>query len=258
MNRLTLRVQYHLADHIFVHTDQMKHELVSEFGVSEGLITVISYGINNEVPHTDLTTDEAKRRLGIGPCERVILFFGNIAPYKGLDYLAAAFQQLRATGNDYRLIIAGKPKKGSEGYLQQIQDTIATYVNEGRVIQKIEHIVDEEVEIYFKAADVLVLPYREIFQSGVLFFGYSFGLPVIATDVGAMKENIIEGKTGFVCKPADTGQLVKAIETYFKSELFKHLNDNRPIIREYANSQHSWEEAGQKTRDVYAQLLEYR
>ena len=66
-----------------------------------------------------------------------------------------------------------------------------------------EFIPDEETEIYFKAADVLVLPYRHIYQSGVLFLGYSFGLPVLAADVGSLKDEIVEGKTGFVFRPED-------------------------------------------------------
>ena len=70
-----------------------------------------------------------------------------------------------------------------------------------------EYIPDDETELYFKAADVLVLPYRHIYQSGVLFLGYSFGLPVLAADVGALKEEIVEGKTGFVFKPEDSVDL---------------------------------------------------
>src|SRR3989449_9384190 len=65
VNRLSLRIQYWLADHIFVHTEKMRNELCAEFGVREPAVTVIPYGINNAVPDTDLTADEAKQRLGI-------------------------------------------------------------------------------------------------------------------------------------------------------------------------------------------------
>jgi glycosyltransferase involved in cell wall biosynthesis len=258
MNRVTLRVQYRLADHIFVHTEIMKRELMIDFGVRESSITVIAYGINNAVPHTDLIREEAKQRLGIGAGERTMLFFGYIASYKGLDYLVSAFQQIVVRSNDYRLIIAGKPKRGCEKYWQLIQETIAQNIEQGLVIQKIEHIQDDEAELYFKAADVLILPYREIFQSGVLFFGYSFGLPVIATDVGAMREDIVEGKTGFVCKPGDPGDMARAIETYFSSDLYKDLDNRRQEIRKYALERHSWDVVGQLTMNVYAKLLRDR
>ena len=64
-------------------------------------------------------------------------------------------------------------------------------------------ILDDETELYLKAADVLVLPYRYIYQSGVLFLGHSFGLPVIAADVGCLKDEIVEGQTGFIFRPED-------------------------------------------------------
>ena len=94
LNRLTLRIQYRLADHIFVHTNKMKLELHEQFGVRAERVTVIPFGINNSVPDTRLTPSEARRRLGIRDDEKAILFFGNIAPYKGLEYLTTAFQQI--------------------------------------------------------------------------------------------------------------------------------------------------------------------
>ena len=258
VNRLTLRIQYRLADHIFVHTDKMKSELVEDFKVSENSVTVIPYGINNAVPDTDLTSDEAKQRLGIRNGERTILFFGNIAPYKGLGDLIAAFQRIVTGHVDYRLIIAGRPKKGCEKYWEEIQRTISRGVNQARIIQKIDHIPDEETELYFKAADVLALPYRHIYQSGVLFLGYSFGLPVIAADVGNLREDVIEGKTGFLCKPEDPVDLARAIETYFASDLFQSLHTRRKEIRQYAHERHSWDVVGHMTRNVYAELLRTR
>src|SRR4029077_5114391 len=112
--------------------------------------------------------------------------------------------------------------RGAEAYWSGIQDTITRHVDPSRTFLKIEFVPDEATELYFKAADVLVLPYTEIFQSGVLFLGYSFGLPVIAADVGSMKEEIVEGRTGFLCKPRDPADIAAVIETYFESELFKN------------------------------------
>jgi D-inositol-3-phosphate glycosyltransferase len=258
VNRITLRVQYRLADHVFVHTEQMKRELLLDFGVHEGAVSVIPYGINNSVPDTDLTPTEAKQRLGIRGDERTILFFGVIRPYKGLEYLVDAFQQLAASHPEYRLIIAGEPRKGSEQYLDEIQRTINRHVNRGQVIEKIRYIPDEETELYFKAADVLALPYTHIFQSGVLFLAYSFGLPVIAADVGSLRDDIVPGETGYLCRPCDPINLAKAIEKYFKSDLYKNLDSRRQEVRDYSNAKHSWDIVGEITRKVYTQLLRER
>jgi glycosyltransferase involved in cell wall biosynthesis len=211
LNRLTLRMQYRLANHLFVHTEKMRREVIDEFGVHETQVTVIPFGINNAVPNIRLAPSDAKLRLGIREGERAILFFGNIAPYKGLEYLVAAFQHVLAQRDAYRLIIAGTPKN-CEGYWRTIRQAISDVVPSGRVLLRAEFIPDEETELYFKAADVLVLPYTHIYQSGVLFLGYSFGLPVIASDVGSLRKDIVEGKTGYVFKPEDSVDLARSIE----------------------------------------------
>jgi glycosyltransferase involved in cell wall biosynthesis len=255
LNRLSLRVQYRLADHIFVHTKAMKNELVEDFAVGERAITVIPLGFNTSVPHTDLTPSQAKRQLGIADAEKVILFFGRIGPYKGVEFLVAAFQLLIARGGDYRLLIAGKTERGYEKYGEKIKQTISNDGSRKRVIQRMEYVRDEETEVYFKAADVFVLPYTDVFQSGVLILGYGFGLPVIAADVGAFREEIIERETGFLCKPRDSVDLARTIEAYFQSDLFKTLNSRRPGIREYARTRYSWDIVSQATCTVYAKLL---
>jgi glycosyltransferase involved in cell wall biosynthesis/GT2 family glycosyltransferase len=253
LNRLTLRIQYRLADHIFVHTEKMKLELIKEFGVQGGRVTVIPFGINNAVSSTYLTPREAKLRLGLGNDTKAILFFGNIAPYKGLEYLITAFQQILARHDDYRLIIAGRPKN-SETYWATIQEAIHEDVQTGRVLLRADFVPDDETEVYFKAADVLALPYRHIYQSGVLFLAYSFGLPVLAANVGSLQDEIVEGKTGFVFKPEDALDLAMTIERYFASDLFARLDSRRQEIRDYAAGRHSWDVVGQMTTDVYASL----
>src|SRR5215813_5366374 len=82
LNRLTLKVQYRLVDHIFVHTQKMKNELLQDFGVRAQAVTIIRHPVNNAFPDTDLSPAEAKRRLGIKDAEKIILFFGRIRPYK--------------------------------------------------------------------------------------------------------------------------------------------------------------------------------
>jgi D-inositol-3-phosphate glycosyltransferase len=254
-NRWTLWTQYRLADGIFVHTEKMKTELHDEFGVPASKIIVIPYGINNAVPETDLTPAAAKVRLGILDGERSILFFGAIAPYKGLDLLITAFEKLLARNSGYRLIIAGKPRgEGSAVHMEEIQAAIGRLSNPQSVIQKIQYIADEEIELYLKAGDVIALPYREIFQSGIFFLAASFGLPVIAADVGSFNEDVVEGETGFLYDPQKPGDLVSAIERYFESDLFRHLGERRPEIREHAFAKHSWAAVAPLTRGLYERI----
>ena len=255
LNRLSLRFQYALCDHILVHTPAMKAELASDFGISSSRVTVIPFGINNTCPSTTLSYGEARRRIGLDQSDKVLLFFGQIAPYKGLEYLVAAFCELAREDASYRLLVAGKVKKGHSIYWDNIQNRIRESDFSGRVITRIEHIPDEQVECYFKAADAVVIPYVEIFQSGVPFLSYSFGLPVIATDVGSLREDIIEGETGFLCRPKDSADLAKTIRTYFGSDLYQKLETHRRAIQSFANERYSWARVGEILEKIYRQLL---
>jgi D-inositol-3-phosphate glycosyltransferase len=232
----------------------MKLDLLNQFGVAEKNVSVIPFGINNSAPSTALTPATARKHLGIADDEKAILFFGNIAPYKGLDYLVAAFRQLLPADETYRLIIAGWPKN-CESYWAALKNVIETQIPKDRVLLRAEFVPDDETELYFKAADVLVLPYKHIYQSGVLFLSHSFGLPVLAADVGSLKDEVVEGETGFVFPPENPAAIVKSIERYFASELFASLNSRRPIVRAHALERHSWDVVGGATVAVYAALL---
>ena len=254
-NRLTLRMQYSLVQHIFVHTEKMKNELLTEFAVPVEKVSVIPFGINNTLPNTQLSPSEARQKLSLAPEDKVMLFFGNIAPYKGLDQLIEAFAELASQDEKYKLIIAGSVKNCSEHW-NAVQQAIDRHGFRPRIIERIGYIPDDEAELYFKAADVLILPYNHIFQSGVLFLGYSFGLPIIATDVGSLKEDIEEGQTGYVCRPQDSHDLARKIARYFTSTLFKELPARREKIRAYANERYSWARVAEISANVYARLLD--
>ena len=253
LNRLTLRIQYKLAEHAFVHTEKMKKELMADFAIDAKKITVIPFGINNSVPNTQIIGRQARERLGISCQERTILFFGNIAPYKGLEYLVRAFQAIPRDGNSYKLIIAGRPKN-CEAYWESLRSEIKEGIRDGRILLNDEYIPDEETELYMKAADILVLPYRHIYQSGVLFLGYSFGLPVLVSDVGSLRDDVVEGKTGFVFAPESPEEISRAIDQYFTSTLFADLDHRRSEIKDFAQMRNSWDVVGRMTMDVYTFL----
>ena len=214
-------------------------------------VSVIPFGINNTAPVTGITRGQAKKKIGVSPEHKTALFFGQIAPYKGLEYLIDSFNNVATKDESYRLIIAGKVKRGHAAYWDGIQRKIAGSRFRNQIIERIEHIPDEEVELYFKAADVLVAPYINIFQSGVPFLAYSFGLPVIATDVGSLRRDIVEGRTGFVCQPKDSSDLAETIDKYFQSEVFRNLENRRLQIKEYANERYSWDKVATITTAVY-------
>jgi glycosyltransferase involved in cell wall biosynthesis len=92
----------------------------------------------------------------------------------------------------------------------------------------------------------------------VLFLAYSFCLPVVATDVGSFRADIVQGRTGFLCKPCDSLDLTNALEQYFESDLFRNLGSRRREITDYARARNSWDTVGEITRTVYGRLSQAR
>lgn len=254
-NKLSLRFLYNIVDHILVHTPKMKLELIKEFGIAEEKITVVPHGINDVIPEAKVTRLEAKQQLGFGLHEKVLLFFGNIAPYKGLEDLIRALAAL-IEEDQFRLVIAGPVKdKGCEGYWRELEKMIKDLGLSDYVQKEVRLIPDEDVGVFFKASDVLVLPYKRIYQSAVLLLSYRQGLPVIAADVGSLREDIVEGQTGLISRAGDPADLAAKIRTYFASDLFRDLESNAQRIREYGDNRFSWEKNVDSTFAVYQSLL---
>ena len=253
-NRATLRIQYRACEHLFVHTDEMKRDLIDSFAVSEKKVSVIPFGINSTVPDTGLASEEARARLGLALDDQVLLFFGNIAPYKGVEFLVAAMEAIENRLPRVHAIIAGRPK-GAESYWRGLNERIEAAGLGSRIIRHIEYIPDEDTETFFKAADLLVLPYTRVFQSGVLFLAYNFGLPVIAADIASMKDDIVEGETGYVFEPGSGEDLATKIESYFASPLYADLSEARSRIRQYAAERYSWAKVAAITNAIYSALL---
>src|SRR5207237_8751439 len=109
VNSNSLKIQYGLTDHIIVHTAKRKSELEVDFGIQKEKVSVIPFGINNTVPNNGLSCAEARRQLGLNTNDKTMLFFGNIAQYKGLEYLIAAFSELLKEDRSYRLLIVRNP-----------------------------------------------------------------------------------------------------------------------------------------------------
>jgi glycosyltransferase involved in cell wall biosynthesis len=159
-------------------------------------------------------------------------------------------------GTDAHLVIAGPIKNASE-YWKKIETLIRDLRLGGSITVRTEVIPEEEVGDYFTASDVLLLPYRRIYQSGVLFLSYNQGLPVIASDVGAMAECVVEGETGLVCRSGSPEDLAEKMATYLESSMYLELVSWRKKIIDFVNREHSWTAVAEQYRRVYEQLSEY-
>ena len=163
-------------------------------------ITAPYYRINPDkviqVPHPSyqnaqpdwVDKEEARLELGIGPEEFVFLVFGAILPYKGYQKIVEAFTQLRREGRKATLLISGPPSDAN-----LVSELKSWAVGRRDVLIHAKKIANQNLQFYFRASDVLVCPYTRTLNSGSLMMGLSFGLPVIAPNVGAFADFASKG-----------------------------------------------------------------
>ena len=175
--------------------------------------------------------------------KKIVLFFGIIRDYKGLDLLLEAFSLL---DDSFHLIVAGEVYGSFEKYdsiisEHQLKDKVSLFNN---------YIGDEEVKFFFSAADVGVLPYKSATQSGITSIANHFELPLIATNVGGLAETILHQKTGLIVDKVAPDALAEALASFFKS--------NQQIMFQSAirqiNTENTWEKFGVKLLEFYRQL----
>ncbi len=176
-----------------------------------------------------ISHDYARNKLGIETEKKTILFFGIIRDYKGLDVLLDSFGQL---SDDYQLLIAGE----CYGAFDKYQAKININKNKSRIFLHLKYISDQEVVNYFSAADVCILPYKSATQSGITAISHHFELPLIATDVGGLKETIKNGENGLIVDSSDSDKIKIAIEKYFNMQLKSQFEQK--LAKE--NEENSW------------------
>lgn len=154
---------------------------------------------------------EACAKLGLDPARKNLLFFGLIRDYKGLDLLIEAVGQLN---DEYQLIIAGECYGSFDKYRALINASAA----KERIYVHSEYISDDEIPVYFSAADALVLPYRSATQSGVVSVAYHYDLPMLSTPVGDFKNSIGNAGSGLVARDISAPALAEGIEELFTPE----------------------------------------
>ena len=158
-----------------------------------------------------VTKEEARKKLGLNPHDRIILFFGFIRKYKGLDILLEAMKILRQKNAGIKLLIAGEFYEDEKPY----HELIAKNDLSSLIILRTGFIADKDVKYYLCAADAVIQPYRNATQSGVTPLAYHFEKPMVVTNVGSLPELVPDGKVGLVAEP-DAASIATAVIRYFE------------------------------------------
>jgi glycosyltransferase involved in cell wall biosynthesis len=171
---------------------------------------------------------EARRQLAVPDGVPILLFFGFVREYKGLRHLLDALSIVRTELTEVRLLVVGEFWHDRQSYIDQI----ARLEMQQNVIIVDRYVPNEELPVYFGAADVVVLPYTHATQSAVVQLAFGFGLPVITSRVGGLPELVTQGETGLLVKPGDPESLADAIHRFFVNDMGNEMRAAVNVDRE--------------------------
>ena len=224
------------AHEMIVHSQHVEELLRKELGGNTKNI--------HRMPHIQIGSESAAAKFEED--ENLILFYGRIWEYKGLEYLIRAEPLIRARAPQARILIAGQGED-FERYRQMMN-------NPERFIVDNQYISEERSREYFERASVVVLPYIEASQSGVIPLAYSAGKPVVATEVGGLPEMVEHGRTGYLVPPRDEVQLADAVVRLLLDG--KLRCEMGMCAKKKIEAECSPEMVAQKTIDVYRRAAE--
>ena len=215
LTRAGNRVMFALAQRVHVHDADTAAQLRAQWGRTRG-VHIIPHGSYVGAYPDTCTRDDARRRLGLDDAAFVHLHLGRVRPYKGVEELVAAFGALDDPAA--ALVIAGEAQE--PGYAATLQSQAQ---GDGRIRLHLRFVADEELQFFFRAADVCVLPYRHVTTSGAAILSFSYGVPVVAPRLGCFRDMVHEGdareRRGLLYDPAAPDGLQAALAAVRNADL---------------------------------------
>lgn len=238
------RALYRSVDGLIVHSAAARERLLALTELPTARVHVVPMAAD-EVP---MPPDRAaaRERLGLPPSAPLVLFFGHLRPYKGLDLLLDAFPAVAATVPNARLIITGPVAGGARGVLR-LRDDIAARDLAAMVALRAGYLAPEQVDDFFAAADVVALPYRATDDSAVLQAARGRGRAVVATAVGGLPE-VLAGGGGLVVPAAESGALASTLARVLAEP---GLRESLEAAARSAARARTWADVARETLAVY-------
>jgi len=222
-----------------VHGDRLRADFVEHWDAPADAVHTVPHGILASFAQPG----ESLEGVGVGDPPGPALFFGRMQPYKGLEVFVQALPKVLAAVPDARIVIAGRGRS-----LDSVREELMKYP---QVELRDQYIQSEEVAELYRQASVNLAPYIEASQSGVIAAGYAFGVPSIATRVGALPEVVIDGENGLLVEPGDADGFAEALIRYLGDpKLRLKLQEG---VRAWANGPLAWSSVAEKSLEVYAQ-----
>ena len=250
--RQTYSFYYQMAAALILHSKANIEQLRQvKDDLDPRRLHIVPLGNYTHFRSLEMSREEARAQLGLPAAAQIALFAGMVRPYKGLDLLLDAVPAVRVACPEALFVVAGQVYEGREQYDEQI-DRLGVGSEGLRV--HFDYLSMEDLVAHVCAADLVVLPYREIYQSAVLIFAYSFGRAVVATRVGAFPECVEEGESGWLVEADDVGDLQRG--------LIEALSDPKCLAaagiraRQLADEDYGWPAIAARTVRVYESAVE--
>jgi glycosyltransferase involved in cell wall biosynthesis len=246
--RKTFDQLYRMVDGIICHSDHIKTRLELEFSVPEEKVAVIPHGpFFYDLPPTGLKS--TLQSFAVEPGEVLVLWQGIIFPYKGIDLLLRAWKQVEAQTEDACLVIAGT---GAPEFLDQIRGQLKE-LGLKRVRLHFRFISTEELVALYRAADVVVYPYRAITTSGALATGLALGKTIVASALPVFRELLTNGKNALLVNPENSDELACALMKLTQDSSLREQLAGK--VREMNFGDQTWTLIANKTLQAYERVL---
>ena len=248
LDRFANRLIFSFADGFIVHNQRNKRKLVEVYNLDEKNIFVITHGVLNLIKQRVISSQDARKHLNLPLDKKIVLFFGYIRKYKGVDVLIKAFGLIQKQMKDVFLLIVGQP-------FVETWDKYEELMNENNLDScssvELGFVPESEIGYYFSAADVVVLPYTYLdTHGGVGALTLPFKKPLLVSDVGGLQEYIKDKRA--LVKPNNVQDLYeKLMHVLQDKKLFTKLSkDSEDLSKEL-----SWDVIADQTVEAYRNLL---
>lgn len=247
-----LTMFYGLADSFIVGNELEKEKLQKYFNVSEKKIHIVYHGIYNLFDKNHFTKSLSRSYLGIPENKKVVLFFGFLRDHKGMDILIRAAKKMRKAEPNVCIYVASALKYSSPDLINQYLYLIKKMQLEDIFMLNLKYLESRDIEPVFKAADVVVLPYGKVSQSGVLMMAMGFKKPVVITDVFYEKK-WVKDRAGLVAKADDPDSVAdKLLQLLSQQSLANQYGNNG---YRYALNNFGWQKMARQYSQIYSKLV---
>lgn len=240
---------YKLTDAVLTHNEFSKEEFIKFTSISKNDIHIVPHGNYTQFLNIRKDKTQSRAKLDLPQDKTILLFFGMIKKVKGLEVLLKSMRKIIDKNPDVVLLIAGKPWENNFSIYQKIIDENNL---SGNVILHTKFINHEDVEHYYCSSDLVVLPYKKIYQSGVLMMTLSYERPALVSDLPPLIEVITDNENGFLFASENEEDLTDRIIKIISDK--ENLEKVRLKGIETVNTKYGWDEIGRLTKKAYQTL----